>query len=144
VASNEAARWYGPSAPASGHEVLASADPPRRFLSPHQAAVLDAAIHRLVAGPEDDPLALGYPPARRAPGVTYLDRLLPCVAGLRDRYTDGVAMLDRQAGGDFTAVPRLCQDLILSQGQVAPFARLLFDHIVEAMYAAPESADPLG
>lgn len=105
--------------------------------------MLDAATHRLVPGPEDDPLWLGYPGAHEAPVVSYVDRLLPCVAGLRDRFTEGIALLDRQAGGDFTAVPRLCQDLILSQGQVAPFARLLFDHIIEAIYAAAESADPL-
>jgi hypothetical protein len=133
VASNEAARLYRSS-----------------FLSPHQAAVLDAATRRLVPGPDDAPLGLDHPGACEAHVVTYVDRLLsqpdaPCrirVADLRDQYTNGIAMLDQQAGGDFTAVPRLCQDLILSQTQVVPFASLLFDHIVEAIYAAPESAGP--
>jgi hypothetical protein len=36
-------------------------------------------------------------------------------------------------------VSRLCQELILSRRQVTPFADLLFDHIVEAMYVAPKS-----
>ena len=106
-----------------------------RFLSPHQAAVLDDAIRRLV--PE--------PPVH---AVAYIDRLLSLfdaqtsarrvrVADLRDQYTNGIALLDQLADGDFTAVPRLCQGLILSHTQVAPFASLLFDHIVEAIYVPP-------
>src|SRR6202035_1797545 len=91
-----------------------------RFLSPHQAAVLDDAIRRLV--PE--------PPVH---GVAYIDRMLwQCaahtyprrvrVAALRDQYANGIALLDQLADGDFTAVPRLCQGLILCHTQVAPFA----------------------
>ena len=41
----------------------ASADPGYRFLTPHQAAVLDAATRRLVPGPEDCPLEVGSPGA---------------------------------------------------------------------------------
>jgi hypothetical protein len=107
-----------------------------RFLSPHQAAVLDAATHRLV--PE--------PPAHV---VAYIDRLLSQfdaqtsarrvrVADLRDQYADGIALLDQLAGGDFTALPRLSQHLVLSHAEVAPFASMLFDHIVEAIYLPPE------
>jgi hypothetical protein len=117
-----------------------------QFLSPHQAAVLDAATRRLIPGPNDDPLGLGHPGAYEADVVTHVDRLLSLfdaqtftrrmrVADLRDQYTNGILLLDRLAGGDFTAVPRLRQDLILTHTQVAPFACLLFDHIVEAMYA---------
>jgi hypothetical protein len=136
VASNEAARSYGRSAPAFRREVLHSADPPHRFLSPHQAAVLNAATRRLIPGPDHDPLGHGHPVAHEAHVVTYVDRLLSlCVADLRDRYTNGILLLDRQAGGDFTAVPPLRQDLILSQRQVASFTCLLFGHIAEAMYA---------
>lgn len=47
-------------------------------------------------------------------------------------------LLDELAGGDFSAVPRLCQGLIVSHTQVAPFASLLFDHIVAAICAPPE------
>jgi hypothetical protein len=138
VASNEAARSFGSSAPAFRREVLHSADPPYRFLSPHQAAVLDAATRRLIPGPDDDPLGLGHPGTYEAHAVAYVDRLLSlCVADLRDQYTNGVLLLDQQAGGDFTDVPRLCQDLILSQRQVASFTSLLFGHIVEAMYGMP-------
>ena len=157
VASNEAARGSGFSAPVSRRAVFgglsplplvgpvpgvlpaASADPAYRFLSPHQVAVLDAATRRLVPGPEDDALELDY-----------LDRLLSVfdvartfagrqrVANLRDQYINGIALLDQQAGGDFTAVPPLRQDLILSQRQAASFASLLFDHIIEGMYAVPD------
>ncbi len=81
--------------------------------------------------------------------VAYVDRLLSLldaqtfarrirVADPRDQYTDGIALLDELAGGDFSAVPRLRQDLILSHTQVASFASLLFDHIVEAICAPPE------
>jgi len=118
-----------------------------RFLSPHQAAVLDAATHRLIPGPaggvrELDQLGMHL--------VSYVDRLLTLfdaqprpmrVADLRDQYTKGIALLDQLAGGDFTAVPRLRQDLIVSHTEVVPFASLLFEHIIEAMDTAPESAD---
>ena len=107
--------------------MLASADPPHRFLSRHQAAVLDAATHRLAAGPADETHV-----------VAYMDRLLwLCVADLPDQYISGIALLDRQAGGDFTSVPPLRQDLILSQRQLVSFTSLLFRHTIDAMYAVP-------
>lgn len=129
----------------------ASAEPAYRFLSPHQAAVLDAATRRLIPGPEDHPLELGHPGGHEAHVVTYVDRLLSVfhvapthlraggplrqrVADLRDQYTSGIALLDQQAGGDFTAVPPLRQDLILSHSQLASLTNLLFGHIAEAMY----------
>jgi hypothetical protein len=120
-----------------------------RFLSPHQAAVLDVAAHRLSPGPE---CGLGELDQLGVRLVTYVDRLLSLfdaqafarrirVADLRDQYTKGIALLDRLAGGDFTAVPQLQQHLVMSHSQVAPFASLLFDHIVEAMDAATEFPD---
>jgi hypothetical protein len=158
----------------------ASAETAYRFLSPHQAAVLDAATRRLVPGPEDDPLELGCPGAHEAQVVRYLDRLLSVfdvtpadvhaggpwsnraggsqnfmadfvplnraqtyawqkrVADLRGQYTNGIALLDQQAGGDFTSVPKVRQDVILAHGQVVAFTSLLFGHTIEAMYANPE------
>ena len=129
----------------------ASAEPAYRFLSPHQAAVLDAATRRLIPGPEDHPLELGHPGGHEARAVTCVDRLPSVfhvaptdlsaggplrqrVADLRDQYTNGIALLDQQAGGDFTAVPPLRQHLILSQSQLASLTSLLFGHIAEAMY----------
>jgi hypothetical protein len=198
VPSEEAVDISGLSAPVSRRAVLggmsllplaaavpgvlpaASADPAYRFLSPHQAAVLDAATRRLVPGPEDDPLERGHPGAHEAQVVTYLDRLLSVfdvspadvhaggpwsnraggsqdfmanfvplnraqtsawrqrVSALQSQYTNGIALLDQQAGGDFTSVTKQRQDQILSQRQVASFTSLLFGHTIEAMYAVPE------
>jgi hypothetical protein len=119
-------------------------EPAYRFLSPHQAAVLDAAADRLISRADLDP------PEHL---VSYVDHLLSVfdvartkgplrVVDLRDQYVAGLMLLDRLAGGDFTAVSRLSQGLILARHQVTPFAGLLFDHIVEAMYAAPQPAEP--
>jgi hypothetical protein len=118
------------------------AEPAYRFLSPHQAAVVGAVARYLVPETNDDP--------RDDHVITYLDRLLSVfnlapgylnavgtlrqrVIDLRGQYTNGIALLDQQAGGDFTAVPRLRQHLILSEAQLASFTGLLFGHILEAM-----------
>jgi hypothetical protein len=131
VASNEAVLLAG---------VLPGeyAEPAYQFLSPHQAAVLDTVARYLV--PETNDLHV----------VSYLDRLLSVIhlapgdfnAGgplrqrvveLREQYTIGIALLDQQADGDFTAVPGLRQHLILSESQLASFTGLLFGQILEAM-----------
>jgi hypothetical protein len=116
------------------------------FLSPHQAAVLETIAEHLIPGPEGAVCELELSEARV---VAYVDGLLSRfdpqsvarrvrVADLRDQYTNGIALLDQLAGGDFTAVPRLQQNLIVSHAEVAPFVSVLFDHIVEAFYAPPE------
>lgn len=115
----------------------ASAEPAYRFLSRHEAEVLDAAIHRLAYDDSCDH------------AVSYLDRVLSVfhvnhaegplhrrVVALRHQYVDGVALLDERAGGDYTAVPPLHQQLILSQSRLAPFADLLLAHISETMHLA--------
>jgi hypothetical protein len=118
------------------------AEPAYRFMSPHQAAVVGAVARYLVPETGDDP--------HHDHVIIYLDRLLSVfhvapghlhvggslrqrVADLRDQYTKGIALLDQQAGGDFTAVPRLRQHLILSESQLASFTGLLFGHVLEAM-----------
>ena len=158
----------------------ASADTGYRFLSPHQAAVLDAATRRLVPGPQDCPLELASPGAHEANAVNYLDRMLSVfdvtpadvhaggpwsnraggsqdfmatfvplnraqtyawqqrITQLRDQYTSGIALLDQQAGGDFTAIKAVRQDLILAHDPAAHFAGILFGHTIEAMYSVPE------
>lgn len=133
MAGNEAARSSGPGAPSPQRQVLAG----YRFLSPHQAAVLYAATRQLISGAE-----------RGAPElvVAYVDRLLSTfdaqpfalrvrAADLRDQYSDGIALLDELADGDFTALARLRQNLVLSHTRVMPLVGLLFDHIVEAIDA---------
>jgi hypothetical protein len=135
MASNEAVLL-------AGVQPAEYAEPAYRFLSPHQAAVVGAVARYLVPETNDD--------QRDDHVVIYLDRLLSVfhlapghlnaggplrqrVAALRDQYTTGIDLLDQQAGGDFTAVPRLRQHLILSEAQLASFTGLLFGHILEAM-----------
>ena len=120
----------------------AVAEPAYRYLSPHQAAVLDAATRRLDLSPQDGP------DEHRV--IIYVDRLLSVlnvapgglhavgslrqrVAELRYQYTGGIALLDQLAGGDFTAAPPLRQQLILARSQLAAFVGMLFGHIIEAM-----------
>ena len=70
---------------------------------------------------------------RVTPGGLYtVGSLRQRVAG-RSQYCSGIALLDELAGGDFTAVPPLRQQLILAQRQLAAFAGLLFGHIIEAL-----------
>lgn len=158
----------------------ASADAPYLYLSPHQAAVLDAATRRLIPGPEDDRRERGHPGAHEADVVRYLDYLLSAfafsppevhaggpwsnraggdqdfmarfvpltraqtyawqqrIATYRQQYTSGIALLDQQAGGDFSTVSTVRQDLILARGPALSFTQLLFGHTIEAMYAVPE------
>jgi hypothetical protein len=132
VASDEAV-------PLPGEALGASAEPAYRFLSRHQAAVLDAATRRLDPDPQDDLHVTVFVDRllsvfRVAPGGLYaVGSLRQRVAELRRQYCSGIALLDELAGGDFTAVPPLRQQLILAQGQLAAFAGLLFGHIIEAM-----------
>jgi hypothetical protein len=120
----------------------AYAEPAYRYLSPHQAAVLDIATRRLDLGPQDDP------DEHRV--IIYVDRLLSVlnvapgglhavgslrhrVAELRSQYIGGIALLDQLAGGDFTKATPLRQQLILARSQLAAFVGMLFGHIIEAM-----------
>lgn len=59
------------------------------------------------------------------------------IAGWRTAYTNGVAALDRQAGGDFTAVSAQRRDTILAKDP-GGFTTLLFGHAIDAMYSPPE------
>jgi hypothetical protein len=90
-------------------------------------------------------------PAPAVDVVACIDRMLSLidtqtaarrvrVADLRDQYSNGIALLDELARGDFTAVPRLQQGLIVSHAQVTPFACLLFDDIVDSIYAPMDNA----
>ena len=56
----------------------------------------------------------------------------------RQQYQQGIAALDKLAGGDFTKVTPRKQDKILAAQQVSPFTSLLFEHTIEGLYAAPE------
>jgi Gluconate 2-dehydrogenase subunit 3 len=169
-----------PLAAVAGTLPAASADTGYRFLSPHQAAVLDAATRRLIPGPEDHTLEIGHPGAHEANVVGFLDDMLSAftfspplvhaggpwsnraggtedfmaefvpldraqnygwqqrIADYRQQYTNGIALLDQLAGGDFTKAFRLQQDFILGHGKALSFTKLLFGHTIEAMYSVPE------
>jgi len=198
VTCDKAAHGSGLSAPVSRRAVLgglsllplaaaipgvlpaASADTGYRFLTPHQARVLDAATSRLIPGPEDSLLGRGSPGAHEANVVGFLDTMLSAfsfsppmvhaggpwsnraggtqdfmaefvpldraqtygwqqrIADYREQYTNGIALLDQQAGGDFSEVSKVRQDFILGHGKALSFTHLLFGHTIEAIYAVPE------
>lgn len=64
-------------------------------------------------------------------GIPERERLGP-VIGLQQRYAEGLAAL----GDDFPALPAAEQDLRLKS--VGPFLGLLYEHVCEGLYAAPE------
>ena len=168
-----------PSAFADPGDAATAADTSYRYLSPHQAAVLDAATSRLIPGPGDDP-GETTPGAHEANVVRYIDVMLGAfsfsppkvhaggpwsnraggsedfmanfvpldraqtyawqqrIANLRTQYTNGIALLDQLAGGDFTTVSKTKQNNILATGQALSFTQVLFGHAIEGMYSVPE------
>ncbi len=62
----------------------------------------------------------------------------PRLAGWQRQYHDGIAALDKLAGGDFTKAAKKDQDKILATPSVSAFLALLFEHTIEGLYAAPE------
>lgn len=87
---------------------------------------------------------------RNTKGPNYMERFTPPdvaqanawkkrIAGLRAEYIAGVKLLDSKAGGDFTSLPGLRQDVILAGGDaVGEFRSILFQHTIEGMYSVPE------
>lgn len=121
MASDEAAEVSNSSAPVSRRAVLggltlipvaavlrgvlptASAEAPYQYLSPHQAAVLDAATRRLIPGPGDDPRETS-PGAAEANVVRYLDTMLSAFSFSPPRVHAGGPWSDRAGGSrDFMA-----------------------------------------
>ena len=60
------------------------------------------------------------------------------LTGWQQQYRQGIATLDKLAGGDFTKASRTKQDKILVMSSVSSFMSLLFEHTIEGLYAAPE------
>lgn len=60
------------------------------------------------------------------------------IAGWQRQYKQGIASLDKLAGGDFSTAPAAAQDKILAKPAVSAFLALLFEHTIEGMYANPE------
>ena len=56
----------------------------------------------------------------------------------QNQYSNGIAALDKLAGGDFTKANPGKQDKILATQSVTEFSALLFEHTIEGLYASPE------
>ena len=60
------------------------------------------------------------------------------LTGWQQQYRQGIATLDKLAGGDFTKASGAKQDKILVMSSMSSFMPLLFEHTIEGLYAAPE------
>ena len=60
------------------------------------------------------------------------------LTGWQQQYRQGIATLDKLAGGDFTKASHAKQDKILVMSASSDFVSLLFEHTIEGLYAAPE------
>jgi hypothetical protein len=60
------------------------------------------------------------------------------IGGWQQQYRDGIASLDKLAGGDFTKARPATQDKVLAKAAVSAFGSLLFEHTIEGLYANPE------
>lgn len=139
--------------------------PRRRVLTPDQRRTLDAAVARLIPadGPDDWSAAdvgagdyierllsgprrlyAGGPYRRHFSSFQALSRPKRIgwrreIRRLRQRYTDGLAELDRRCGGDFAAAPAPVQDAVLTSLDMegSPFFASLYDHTMEGVYGHP-------
>jgi hypothetical protein len=75
AASADPADPAAPAVPVAPADPAAAAEPAYRYLTPQQAAVLDAATRRLIPGPGDDP-GVTTPGAHQANVVNYIDIML--------------------------------------------------------------------
>ena len=85
------------------------------------------------AGGSQDFMA-NFVPLDRAQNYAWQQR----IANLRTQYTNGIALLDQLAGGDFSTASQTKQDSILTTGQAVSFTQVLFGHTIEGMYSVPE------
>jgi gluconate 2-dehydrogenase gamma chain len=86
---------------------------------------------------------------RHAPGPDLMARFAPLdpvariawrkrLSAWQNQYRQGIASLDKLAGGDFTKASHARQDKILAMRSVSEFTSLLFGHTIEGLYASPE------
>ncbi len=107
------------------------------------SALKDGALHqekvfaggpwsnRHTSGPD---LMARFTPLDPVAQIAWRKRL----ARWQEQYRQGVANLDKLAGGDFTKKPPAQQDKILAMRSVSEFTALLFEHTIEGLYASPE------
>jgi gluconate 2-dehydrogenase gamma chain len=139
--------------------------PASTHLSPAQRRTLDAALARMIPaeGPGDwsaadvgagdyiERLLSGdgriyaggptrasfgeFRPLTRAKEIGWAEE----VTRLRGVYADGLAEIDRRAGGSFAGAPVVLQDLVLTSLDLegSPFFAALYAHTMEGVYAHP-------
>jgi hypothetical protein len=56
----------------------------------------------------------------------------------QQQYRQGIATLDKLAGGDFTKVSNAERDKILAGSAASDILTLLFEHTIEGLYSVPE------
>ena len=87
--------------------------------------------NRHTSGPDMMATFVGLDPVRQ---IAWRRRL----EGWQQQYRAGIALLDKQAGGDFTKASHAKQDSILASSALSTFRALLFEHTVEGLYSIPE------
>jgi hypothetical protein len=87
--------------------------------------------NRHTSGPDMMATFVGLDPVRK---IAWRKRL----EGWQQQYRAGIALLDKQAGGDFTKASHARQDAILASSALSDFRALLFEHTIEGMYSVPE------
>jgi len=99
-------------------------------------------IERLLSG--DGRIYAGGPTRRRFASFRRLTRAKEIgweaeIRRLRSVYTDGLAELDRRAGGSFADLPAPAQDLVLTTLDLegSPFFAALYAHSMEGAYSHP-------
>jgi gluconate 2-dehydrogenase subunit 3-like protein len=99
-------------------------------------------IERLLSG--DGRIYAGGPTRRRFAAFRRLTRAKEIgweaeIRRLRSVYSDGLAELDRRAGGSFADAPEPAQDLVLTTLDLegSPFFAALYAHTMEGAYSHP-------
>jgi hypothetical protein len=87
--------------------------------------------NRHTSGPDMMARFVALDPVRK---IAWRKRL----EGWQQQYRAGIALLDKQAGGDFTKASHARQDAILASSALSDFLALLFEHTIEGMYSVPE------
>jgi len=59
------------------------------------------------------------------------------IAALKKAYTDGIALLDSMAGGDFSTASTMTQDQVLTSSEAGDFLEILYTHAIEGTYSHP-------
>ena len=113
--------------------------------TPDERAALTAAMDEII------PATDGMPAVSQVRGIDYLERVLPSLDGLLDRFRQGLAGLDAQSvkssGQAFAKLPHTSRVEVLGaleRDSSSDFFRVLRDFTYEAYYTRPEVWKRLG